>query len=60
MLLLVVAIAVFAAWSWLSYPAVGYWLYDLSVATEGQTVQVAQDRRAHFRNDRLDLARRPL
>jgi pimeloyl-ACP methyl ester carboxylesterase len=26
----------FAAWSWLSYPAVGYWLYDLSVATEAK------------------------
>ena len=36
MLLLVVAIAVFAAWSWLSYPAIGYWLYDLSVAVEAK------------------------
>ncbi|KPN89997.1 alpha/beta fold hydrolase [Pseudomonas nunensis] len=36
MLLLVVAIAVFAAWSWLSYPAVGHWIYDLSMALEAK------------------------
>ena len=30
MLLLVVTIAVFVAWSWLSYPAVGHWLYNLA------------------------------
>jgi pimeloyl-ACP methyl ester carboxylesterase len=36
MLLLVVAIAVFIAWSWLSYPAIGYVLYDLSVTIEAR------------------------
>ncbi|MFJ2682339.1 alpha/beta fold hydrolase [Pseudomonas sp. NPDC087342] len=36
MLVLVVAIAVFAAWSWLSYPAVGHWIYDLSMALEAK------------------------
>jgi len=36
MLLLVVAIAVFVAWSWLSYPAIGYLLYDLSTAIEAK------------------------
>jgi pimeloyl-ACP methyl ester carboxylesterase len=36
MLLLVVAIAVFVAWSWLSYPAIGYWLYDLNMAAEAK------------------------
>ena len=36
MLLLVVALAVFAAWSWLSYPAIGHWLYDWSMAAEAK------------------------
>ncbi|VVO85590.1 Lipase 1 [Pseudomonas fluorescens] len=36
MLLLVVAIAVFVAWSWLSYPAIGHWLYDLNMAAEAK------------------------
>ena len=36
MLLLFVALAVFVAWSWLSYPAVGHWLYDLSTALEAK------------------------
>ena len=36
MLLLVVVIAVFIAWSWLSYPAIGYWLYDLNMAAEAR------------------------
>ena len=36
MLVLVVAIAVFVAWSWLSYPAVGHWLYDLAMAIEAR------------------------
>ena len=36
MLLLFVALAVFVAWSWLSYPAVGHWLYDLSTALEAR------------------------
>lgn len=36
MLVLVVAIAVFIAWSWLSYPAIGHWLYDLSMALEAK------------------------
>jgi len=36
MLVLVVAIAVFVAWSWLSYPAIGRWLYDLSMALEAK------------------------
>lgn len=36
MLLLVVVIAVFIAWSWLSYPAIGYWLYDLNMAAEAK------------------------
>lgn len=36
MLLLFVALAVFLAWSWLSYPAVGHWLYDLSMAIEAR------------------------
>lgn len=36
MLVLVVAIAVFVAWSWLSYPAIGHWLYDLSMALEAK------------------------
>ncbi len=34
MLLLFVALAVFVAWSWLSYPAVGHWLYNLAMASE--------------------------
>ena len=36
MLLLFVALAVFVAWSWLSYPAVGHWLYDLNMAIEAK------------------------
>ncbi|MFJ3369553.1 alpha/beta fold hydrolase [Pseudomonas sp. NPDC086251] len=36
MLVLVVAIAVFAAWSWLSYPAIGHWLYNLNMAVEAK------------------------
>ena len=36
MLLLFVALAVFVAWSWLSYPAVGHWLYDLAMASEAK------------------------
>lgn len=36
MLLLFVALAVFVAWSWLSYPAIGYWLYDLNMAAEAK------------------------
>ena len=36
MLLLVVAIAVFVAWSWLSYPAIGHWLYDLNMSVEAK------------------------
>ncbi|WP_028623443.1 alpha/beta fold hydrolase [Pseudomonas sp. Ant30-3] len=36
MLLLLAALAVFVAWSWLSYPAIGYWLYDLSMAAEAR------------------------
>ncbi|MBK5354741.1 alpha/beta fold hydrolase [Pseudomonas sp. TH41] len=36
MLVLVVVIAVFVAWSWLSYPAIGYWLYDVSMAVEAK------------------------
>ncbi|MEB0045875.1 MULTISPECIES: alpha/beta fold hydrolase [unclassified Pseudomonas] len=36
MLVLVVAIAVFVAWSWLSYPTIGQWLYDVSMATEAK------------------------
>jgi pimeloyl-ACP methyl ester carboxylesterase len=36
MLLLVVVIAVFLAWSWLTYPAIGYWLYDLNMAVEAK------------------------
>ncbi|MDI2595094.1 alpha/beta fold hydrolase [Pseudomonas sp. N3-W] len=36
MLVLVVAIAVFVAWSWLSYPAIGHWLYDLNMAIEAK------------------------
>ncbi|VVM90730.1 Lipase 1 [Pseudomonas fluorescens] len=36
MLVLVVAIAVFVAWSWLSYPAIGHWLYDLNMAAEAK------------------------
>ncbi|MVV49191.1 alpha/beta fold hydrolase [Pseudomonas sp. PB120] len=36
MLVLVVLIAVFVAWSWLSYPAIGYWLYDLNMAVEAK------------------------
>lgn len=36
MLLLVVAIAVFVAWSWLSYPAIGHWLYELNMAAEAK------------------------
>jgi pimeloyl-ACP methyl ester carboxylesterase len=33
---LVVVIAVFVAWSWLSYPAIGYWLYDVNMAAEAK------------------------
>jgi pimeloyl-ACP methyl ester carboxylesterase len=36
MLVLVVVIAVFVAWSWLSYPAIGYWLYDVNMAVEAK------------------------
>lgn len=36
MLVLFVALAVFVAWSWLSYPAIGHWLYDLSTALEAK------------------------
>ena len=36
MLLFVVIIAVVVAWSWLNYPAIGYWLYDLSMAIEAK------------------------
>ena len=36
MLVLFVALAVFVAWSWLSYPAIGHWLYDLSTALEAR------------------------
>ena len=36
MLLLFVALAVFVAWSWLSYPAVGHWLYNLAMASEAR------------------------
>ncbi|CAI8969439.1 abhydrolase domain-containing protein 6 [Pseudomonas sp. IT-P253] len=36
MLVLVVVIAVFVAWSWLSYPAIGYWLYDVNMAAEAK------------------------
>jgi len=36
MLVLIVAIAVFAAWAWLSYPRIGHWLYDLSMAAEAR------------------------
>ncbi|KJZ40363.1 MULTISPECIES: alpha/beta fold hydrolase [Pseudomonas] len=36
MLLLVVVIAVIVAWSWLSYPAIGYWLYDWNMAIEAK------------------------
>lgn len=36
MLALVVVIAVFVAWSWLSYPAIGHWLYDWNMAVEAK------------------------
>lgn len=36
MLLLFVVLAVFVAWSWLTYPAIGYWLYDLNMAAEAK------------------------